>query len=122
MTNGIQINGLTKSYGATAAPDGLDLSVVQGEVHGFLGPNGAGKTTTLLGLMWVVVGFSLFVGLFGTIMGLPSWAQNMSPMEHIGHLPMNGISWTTLSILVGIATGLMAAGLPAFSRRDLESN
>jgi ABC-2 type transport system ATP-binding protein len=45
---------LVKTFGATRALDGLDLSVSVGEVHGFLGPNGAGKTTTiriLLGLL-----------------------------------------------------------------------
>ena len=50
----IQVSGLVKSYGATRALDGLELSVRTGEVHGYLGPNGAGKTTTLrilLGLL-----------------------------------------------------------------------
>ena len=54
MNNVISIRGLEKSYGSVRALDGLDLSVTQGEVHGFLGPNGAGKTTTLrvlLGLL-----------------------------------------------------------------------
>ena len=50
----IKISGLVKTFGKTRALDGLDLSVTNGEVHGFLGPNGAGKSTTLrilLGLM-----------------------------------------------------------------------
>lgn len=54
MSDVIQIQGLEKSYGPVQALDGLDLSVSEGEVHGFLGPNGAGKTTTLrvlLGLL-----------------------------------------------------------------------
>jgi ABC-2 type transport system ATP-binding protein len=54
MADVIKIRGLEKSYGNVKALDGLDLSVTQGEVHGFLGPNGAGKTTTLrilLGLL-----------------------------------------------------------------------
>jgi polyether ionophore transport system ATP-binding protein len=54
MSAAIGIAGLRKSYGKTTALDGLDMTVVQGEVHGFLGPNGAGKTTTiriLLGLL-----------------------------------------------------------------------
>ena len=33
--------------GAVKAVDGVDLSVLPGEIFGFLGPNGAGKTTTL---------------------------------------------------------------------------
>ncbi|MBO0844312.1 MAG: ABC transporter ATP-binding protein [Nocardioides sp.] len=50
----IEIRELTKTFGATRALDGFDLSVAEGEVHGFLGPNGAGKSTTirvLLGLL-----------------------------------------------------------------------
>jgi ABC-2 type transport system ATP-binding protein len=43
----IRTSALRKTFGETLAIDGLDLSVAQGEVHGFLGPNGAGKTTTL---------------------------------------------------------------------------
>ncbi len=54
MANPIEITGLVKTFGATRALDGLDLTVTPGEVHGFLGPNGAGKSTTirvLLGLL-----------------------------------------------------------------------
>ncbi|GAB3497763.1 ATP-binding cassette domain-containing protein [Amycolatopsis cihanbeyliensis] len=45
MTNAIQIEGLTKSFGTTTALAGVDLSVPAGRVLGVLGPNGAGKTT-----------------------------------------------------------------------------
>ena len=36
------------------ALDGLDLTVAEGEVHGFLGPNGAGKSTTIRILLGLV--------------------------------------------------------------------
>jgi ABC-2 type transport system ATP-binding protein len=54
MTTTIDVQQLRKSFGSTVALDGLDLSVREGEVHGFLGPNGSGKSTTiriLLGLL-----------------------------------------------------------------------
>jgi ABC-2 type transport system ATP-binding protein len=43
----IQVRRLRKSYGTTAAVDGVDLDVMRGEVFALLGPNGAGKTTTV---------------------------------------------------------------------------
>jgi ABC-2 type transport system ATP-binding protein len=43
----VQIGGLVKRYGQTAAVDGLTLSAARGAVTGVLGPNGAGKTTTI---------------------------------------------------------------------------
>lgn len=43
----IRCEKLTKRYGRTLALDALDLSVGDGELHGFIGPNGAGKTTTM---------------------------------------------------------------------------
>jgi ABC-2 type transport system ATP-binding protein len=44
---GIEVQGLTKSYGANQVLAGVDLSVRRGEVFALLGPNGAGKTTTV---------------------------------------------------------------------------
>jgi ABC-2 type transport system ATP-binding protein len=43
----IEIQQLTKQYGAFTAVRALDLVVPAGELFGFLGPNGAGKTTTM---------------------------------------------------------------------------
>ena len=43
----VQISGLVKRYGQTAAVDGLTLTAERGEVTAILGPNGAGKTTTI---------------------------------------------------------------------------
>ncbi|MFD7296293.1 ABC transporter ATP-binding protein [Streptomyces sp. NPDC059897] len=43
----IDVQDLTKVYGATRAVDGLTFQVGPGRVTGFLGPNGAGKSTTM---------------------------------------------------------------------------
>jgi ABC-2 type transport system ATP-binding protein len=49
----IEINHLTKRFGALTAVDDISLTVQPGQVLGFLGPNGAGKSTT----MKMVTGF-----------------------------------------------------------------
>lgn len=43
----VEVDGLTKRYGATTAVDGLSFAVTRGDVLAVLGPNGAGKTTTV---------------------------------------------------------------------------
>ncbi|WP_296122886.1 ABC transporter ATP-binding protein [uncultured Bacteroides sp.] len=43
--NTIEINGISKSYGAVKALDGITLSVHKAELFGLIGPDGAGKTT-----------------------------------------------------------------------------
>jgi ABC-2 type transport system ATP-binding protein len=43
----IEVQGLTKRYGAKTAVDNLSFGIEPGRVTGFLGPNGAGKTTTM---------------------------------------------------------------------------
>ncbi|OFZ88647.1 MAG: ABC transporter ATP-binding protein [Betaproteobacteria bacterium RBG_16_64_18] len=41
----LEVRGLSKSFGALRACDGIDFDVREGETHAVIGPNGAGKTT-----------------------------------------------------------------------------
>ena len=43
----LQIRGLTKSFPGVRALDGMDLTVLGGEVHALMGENGAGKSTLI---------------------------------------------------------------------------
>ena len=43
----IQVEGLTKRFGAFTAVDHVSFTVGKGSIFGFLGPNGSGKTTVI---------------------------------------------------------------------------
>ncbi|WP_238006262.1 ABC transporter ATP-binding protein [Dactylosporangium sp. AC04546] len=93
MENAIEVTGLTKRFGQTTALNGLDLTVAQGEVHGFLGPNGAGKTTTiriLLGLMRADGGTARLLG------GDP-WHDAVALHRRLAYVPGDVTLWPNLS-------------------------
>lgn len=52
--NAIEVNNLTKKFGAFTAVDNVNFTVKQGEIFGFLGANGAGKSTTIRMLIGVL--------------------------------------------------------------------
>jgi branched-chain amino acid transport system ATP-binding protein len=69
----LEVRGLTKSFGALRASDGIDLDVREGETHAVIGPNGAGKTTfisQLAGNLRPDAGRIVFAG--EDITGLPA--------------------------------------------------
>lgn len=50
----VQIENVTKRFGAFTAVDDLSLTVPRGTIYGFIGPNGSGKTTTLRMIMRIL--------------------------------------------------------------------
>ena len=93
MANAIEVRALRKSFGRTAALDGLDLTVRTGEVHAFLGPNGAGKTTTiriLLGLLRKDAGEV-------TLLGGDPWRDAVTLHRRLAYVPGDVTLWPGLS-------------------------
>ncbi|GAA2899852.1 ABC transporter ATP-binding protein [Streptosporangium fragile] len=93
MTDPIEITGLVKTYGRTRALDGLDLTVRQGETHGFLGPNGAGKTSTLRILLGLLRADAGRVRLLG---GDP-WADAVELHRRLAYVPGDVTLWPNLT-------------------------
>jgi ABC-2 type transport system ATP-binding protein len=112
----IDVVGLVKTFGRTTALNGLNLSVAEGEVHGFLGPNGAGKTTTLrilLGLLRADAGDLRVLG------GHP-WLDSVSLHRRLAYVPGDVALWPTLSGGEVIdLLGRLRGGLDPKRRADL---
>jgi len=79
----IDVENLTKRYGARDAVLNVSFSVQKGEIVGFLGPNGAGKTTTLR----MITGFLLPTAGRVRVDGLDAVAQSIRARERIGYMP-----------------------------------
>ncbi|WP_371680112.1 ATP-binding cassette domain-containing protein [Streptomyces sp. NBC_01276] len=77
----IEVNELTKRYGAKTAVDRLSFTVRPGRVTGFLGPNGAGKTTTLR----MVLGLDRPTAGSATVAGVP-FGDHPRGLRHAGAL------------------------------------
>jgi ABC-2 type transport system ATP-binding protein len=112
----VEISGLTKSFGAVRALDGLDLTVPSGEVVGFLGPNGAGKSTTirvLLGLLRADAGTV-------RLLGADPWDDAVALHRRLAYVPGDVSLWPTLTGGEAIdLLGRLRGGLDPERRDDL---
>ena len=116
MTNAIEVRALRKSFGRTAALDGLDLEVRTGEVHAFLGPNGAGKTTTIR----ILLGLLRKDGGQATLLGGDPWRDAVALHRRLAYVPGDVTLWLGLSggEIIDLL-GRLRGGLDATRRQAL---
>ncbi len=79
----IEVNNISKSYGAQKALDNISFSVKKGEIVGFLGPNGAGKST-LMKILTTYIAADEGVAL---VNGFDVNTQAKAVQQSIGYLP-----------------------------------
>ena len=79
----IEVNNISKSYGAQKALDNISFAVNKGEIVGFLGPNGAGKST----LMKILTTYIAADEGSATVNGFDVNSQTKSVQQSIGYLP-----------------------------------
>ena len=79
----IEVQNISKSYGAQKALDQVSFSVKKGEIVGFLGPNGAGKST----LMKILTTFIAADEGTASVNGNDVIENPKSVQQSVGYLP-----------------------------------
>jgi gliding motility-associated transport system ATP-binding protein len=90
----IEIQGLTKRFGALTAVDNVSFEVRRGEVLGFLGPNGAGKSTT----MRMLAGFMIPTAGTARIDGHDVQTDSVAARQVLGFLPEGAPTYPEMSV------------------------
>ena len=101
----LEIDHVTKRFGATTALEGLTFEVGRGEVFGFLGANGAGKTTTM----------RICLGIIRPDVGEIRWDGQPTgalPRRTWGYLPEERGLYPRMSVLDQLAYFGSLYGLP----------
>ncbi len=91
----IQVENLTKVYGATRAVDDVTFNVRKGEVLGFLGPNGAGKSTT----MKMLTCYLAPTGGRAKVAGFDVFDNSLEVRKHLGYLPEDTPLYKDMTVL-----------------------
>jgi ABC-2 type transport system permease protein len=71
-------------------------------------------------LGWAALVAFLLLGELGPLLKLDQWLLDVSPYTHVPKLPGGTVTAMPLIGLTAVAVALIAAGLTAFRRRDLE--
>ena len=91
----IEVENLTKYYGAFPAVRDVTFNVEPGEILGFLGPNGAGKTTT----MRMITGYIPPTAGKVRVAGFDVADKSLQARAHLGYLPETVPLYTELTPL-----------------------
>ena len=107
----VQLDTVTKSFGAVRALDGVSFDIAPGETFGLIGPNGSGKTTLI----------RLLLGLghptSGTVRVLGHTMPDRRVAAHIGYMTQASALYAELSIRENLAFFSSLYGLAGRARR-----
>ena len=89
----IEIKNLTKKFGSVKALDDLNMTIEEGEIHGFLGPNGAGKSTTIRIILGLLKKTHGNIKLFNK----DPWSDSVELHKRLAYVPGDVSFWPNLS-------------------------
>ena len=110
----IEIEHLSKFFGATRAVEDVSFTVRRGEVIGLLGPNGSGKTT----IMRILTGFFPPTAGRARVAGYDAAEQSLALRRRIGYLPENVVLYPDMRVRAFLEFCAGARGMSAARRRE----
>ena len=113
-TYAVDIQDVSKSFGAYKALNGVTLRVRRGEIYGLLGPNGAGKTT----LIRLICG--LLEANAGTVTMLGQRMPNVAVLRQVGYMTQQAALYPGLSVEENVAFFAAINGADAGIKAALE--
>jgi gliding motility-associated transport system ATP-binding protein len=113
----IEVEDLTKYFGATLAVDRVSFKVGTGEIIGLLGPNGSGKTT----IMRMLTGFFPPTSGRALIGGLDVARHSLETRRRVGYLPENMVLYPDLTVTALLEFAARVRGFaPPLARERIE--
>lgn len=106
----IQVENVTKKYGAVTAVDGVSFKLETSQITGFLGPNGAGKSTLLKMIStWLIPTAGRI-----TVDGFDTQKEPLAVRRSLGYLPehnalYDGMRVDRFLVFIAQAHGLSGA-------------
>jgi ABC-2 type transport system ATP-binding protein len=88
----VDVENVSKSFGAVKALDGVTMRIRRGEIYGVLGPNGAGKTTLIRMIVGIVEAHA------GTVTVLGQRMPNVAVLRHVGYMTQAAALYPGLSV------------------------
>ena len=109
----IEVQNLTKRYGAFTAIRDVSFAVAPGEIVGFLGPNGAGKSTT----MRILSCFMPASGGSARVAGYDVFRESMEVRRRIGYLPESVPLYSDMRVAPYLDFVAEVKGVPRSARK-----
>ncbi len=110
----IEVEHLTKTYGAKRALDSVSFSVPRGQVVGLLGPNGAGKTTA----MRIITGFLAPTHGRARVADRDVVEDPLACRARLGYLPEGNPLYPDLRVEEALRFAASLHGLTGLDRRE----
>lgn len=116
MERVVEVQDLSKSFGALKAVDRINFSIPRGSICGFLGPNGSGKSTTLRMMMDLIRPDAGKISWFGQALS----EHRAKTMQRIGCIIEKPDFYTYLSAEENLRLLARASGV-GFSQKKLDA-